>query len=229
MKFSVVTIYIIMAASVLQSGDKYLAAREKMVREQIISRGVSDQLTLKAMRKVPRHLFVPAEYESRAYDDNPLPIGYGQTISQPFIVAYMTEVVKPASHKKALEIGTGSGYQAAILGEIVKDVYSIEIVPELARESAALLESMGYKNINCKYGDGYQGWEEHAPFDIIIVTAAAQEIPQPLIDQLAENGRLVIPVGPPSSVQELILLEKNNGITEEKRLTLVRFVPFRRL
>jgi len=168
MKFSVVTIYIIMAASVLQSGDKYLAAREKMVREQIISRGVSDQLTLKAMRKVPRHLFVPAEYESRAYDANPLPIGYGQTISQPFIVAYMTEVVKPASHKKALEIGTGSGYQAAILGEIVKDVYSIEIVPELARESAALLESMGYKNINCKYGDGYQGWEEDAPFDIII-------------------------------------------------------------
>lgn len=229
MKFSVVIIFLIMAVSALQSDDKYMAAREKMVREQIISRGVSDQLTLKAMRKVPRHLFVPDEYESRAYDDSPLPIGYGQTISQPFIVAYMTEIVKPASYKKALEIGTGSGYQAAVLAEIVKQVYSIEIVPELARESAALLGKMGYENITCKYGDGYQGWKEHAPFDIIVVTAAAQEIPQPLIDQLAENGRLVIPVGPPSSVQELILLEKKNGKTEEKRLTLVRFVPFRRL
>jgi protein-L-isoaspartate(D-aspartate) O-methyltransferase len=229
MSFLVAAIIVIMAASASQSDDKYLALREKMVREQIVSRGVSDQLTLKAIRKVPRHLFVPTEYESRAYDDNPLPIGYGQTISQPYIVAYMTEVVKPASYKKALEIGTGSGYQAAILGEIVKEVYTIEIVPELARESCELLGNLGYKNITCKYGDGYQGWEEHAPFDIIIVTAAAQEIPRPLIDQLADNGRLVIPVGPPSSVQELILLEKKGGKTEEKRLTLVRFVPFRRL
>lgn len=218
-----------MAGSSLQSGDKYQAAREKMVRDQIRSRGVSDQLTLKAMLKVPRHLFVPADYESRAYDDNPLPIGNGQTISQPFIVAYMTEVVKPATWKNALEIGTGSGYQAAVLAEIVNKVYTIEIVPELARESAGRLSRMGYKNIICKYGDGYQGWKEHAPFDIIIVTAAAEEIPQPLIDQLAENGRLVIPVGPQSSVQELILLEKKDGKVEEKRLTLVRFVPFRRL
>lgn len=218
-----------MAASALQTGDKYQVLREKMVRDQIVSRGISDQLTLKAMRKVPRHLFVPAEYVSRAYNDSPLPIGYGQTISQPFIVAYMTEVVKPTSYKKALEIGTGSGYQAAVLAEIVKQVYSIEIVPELAKESAALLGRLGYENISCKYGDGYQGWKEHAPFDIIVVTAAAPEIPQPLIDQLAENGRLVIPVGPPSSIQELILVEKKNGKTVEKRLTLVRFVPFRRL
>ncbi|MZP64821.1 MAG: protein-L-isoaspartate(D-aspartate) O-methyltransferase [Bacteroidales bacterium] len=229
MKSSVVIILFVMAASALQTGDKYQVLREKMVRDQIVSRGISDQLTLKAMRKVPRHLFVPAEYVSRAYNDSPLPIGYGQTISQPFIVAYMTEVVKPTSYKKALEIGTGSGYQAAVLAEIVKQVYSIEIVPELAKESAALLGRLGYENISCKYGDGYQGWKEHAPFDIIVVTAAAPEIPQPLIDQLAENGRLVIPVGPPSSIQELILVEKKNGKTVEKRLTLVRFVPFRRL
>ena len=229
MKSSVVIILFVMAAFALQTGDKYQVLREKMVRDQIVSRGISDQLTLKAMQKVPRHLFVPAEYVSRAYNDSPLPIGHGQTISQPFIVAYMTEVVKPASHKKALEIGTGSGYQAAVLAEIVKEVYSIEIVPELAKESAALLGKLGYENISCKYGDGYQGWKEHAPFDIIVVTAAAPEIPQPLIDQLAENGRLVIPVGPPSSIQELILVEKKNGKTVEKRLTLVRFVPFKRL
>lgn len=229
MRFSAVIIFIMMAGTALQSGDKYQAAREKMVSDQIRSRGISDQLTLKAMLKVPRHLFVPAEYESRAYDDNPLPIGYGQTISQPFIVAYMTEVVLPAKWKKALEIGTGSGYQAAVLAEIVDKVYTIEIVPELARESARRLAGMGYNDIISKYGDGYQGWEEYAPFDIIVVTAAAEEIPQPLIDQLAENGRLVIPVGPQSSVQELILLEKKNGKVEEKRLTMVRFVPFRRL
>lgn len=229
MKSSVVIILFVMAAFALQTGDKYQVLREKMVRDQIVSRGISDQLTLKAMQKVPRHLFVPAEYVSRAYNDSPLPIGHGQTISQPFIVAYMTEVVKPTSYKKALEIGTGSGYQAAVLAEIVKEVYSIEIVPELAKESAALLGKLGYENISCKYGDGYQGWKEHAPFDIIVVTAAAPEIPQPLIDQLAENGRLVIPVGPPSSIQELILVEKKNGKTVEKRLTLVRFVPFKRL
>lgn len=156
MKSSVVIILFVMAASALQTGDKYQVLREKMVRDQIVSRGISDQLTLKAMQKVPRHLFVPAEYVSRAYNDSPLPIGHGQTISQPFIVAYMTEVVKPTSRKKALEIGTGSGYQAAVLAEIVKEVYSIEIVPELAKESAALLGKLGYENISCKYGDGYQ-------------------------------------------------------------------------
>ncbi len=229
MRFSAVIFLVIMTGSAFQQGDKYQAARERMVRDQIRSRGISDQPTLKAMLKVPRHLFVPAEYESRAYDDNPLPIGYGQTISQPFIVAYMTEAVKPSAWKNALEIGTGSGYQAAVLAEIVNKVYTIEIVPELAREAAGRLAEMGYNNVTCKYGDGYQGWEEHAPFDIIVVTAAAEEIPQPLIDQLAENGRLVIPVGPQSSVQELILLEKKNGKVEEKRLTMVRFVPFRRL
>jgi protein-L-isoaspartate(D-aspartate) O-methyltransferase len=218
-----------MKGSILQQDDRFTAAREKMVTQQIISRGVADQPTLQAMRKVPRHLFVPKEYESEAYDDNPLPIGYGQTISQPYIVAYMTEVAKPDPSKTALEIGTGSGYQAAVLAQTVKSVYSIEIVPELAKESAERLKMLGYKNVTVKNGDGYKGWKEFSPFDIIIVTAAAEEIPQPLIDQLAENGRLVIPVGPPMAVQELILLVKKNGKIEKSRLTFVRFVPFKRL
>lgn len=209
--------------------DKFETARNMMVTVQIVDRGVKDQAVLRAMRKVPRHLFVPEEYKSGAYDDNPLPIGYGQTISQPYIVAYMTEVLKPDPSKTALEVGTGSGYQAAILAEIVKHVYSIEIVPELAKESAARLKELGYKNITVKYGDGYKGWQEYSPFDIIIVTAAPEQIPKPLIDQLAENGRLVIPIGAPQSIQELILLVKKNGEIEKSRLTFVRFVPFKRL
>jgi protein-L-isoaspartate(D-aspartate) O-methyltransferase len=213
----------------LNQQDRFQEARESMVRVQIIDRGVKDASVLKALRKVPRHLFVPKEYENEAYDDNPLPIGYGQTISQPYIVAYMTEVAKPDKSKKALEIGTGSGYQAAVLAEVTGKVYSIEIVPELAKESAERLKKLGYNNIMVKYGDGYKGWKEFSPFDIVIVTAAAEQIPQPLIDQLAENGRLVIPIGAPAAVQELILLVKKNGNIEKERLTFVRFVPFKRL
>jgi len=228
-RYILIILLLAMEGFILDQDDRYAAARGKMVIQQIISRGVDDQPTLQAMRKVPRHLFVPKEYQSEAYDDNPLPIGYGQTISQPYIVAYMTEVAKPDPSKTALEIGTGSGYQAAVLAETVKKVYSIEIVPELARESAERLKKLGYDNITVKYGDGYKGWKEFSPFDIIIVTAAAEQIPQPLIDQLAENGRLVIPVGPPMAVQELILLVKKNGKIEKSRLTFVRFVPFKRL
>jgi len=228
-KYFLTILFFTMGGLILHQDDRYSAARERMVTRQIISRGVKDALTLKALRKVPRHLFVPKEYQLEAYDDNPLPIGHGQTISQPYIVAYMTEVVKPSADKKALEIGTGSGYQAAILAEIVNKVYTIEIVPELARESAERLKKMGYQNIISKYGDGYKGWPEYAPFDIIVVTAAPEQIPEPLIDQLAENGRLVIPVGPPSAIQELILLEKKSGKIIKKRLTFVTFVPFRRL
>ena len=209
--------------------DKYQSARIRMVKTQISDRGISNTAVLEAMKKVPRHLFIPGEYEREAYEDYPLPIGYGQTISQPYIVAYMTDIVRPNAKKKALEIGTGSGYQAAVLAEIVEKVYTIEIVPELAKESSALLKKLGYKNIIGKYGDGYKGWPEYAPFDIIIVTAAADHIPQPLIDQLAENGRLVIPVGPPSAVQELILVTRRNGKVEQRRMTFVRFVPFKRL
>jgi protein-L-isoaspartate(D-aspartate) O-methyltransferase len=209
--------------------DKFESIRHRMVKTQIMDRGITNSAVLDAMNKVPRHLFVPKEYENEAYNDYPLPIGYGQTISQPYIVAYMTEAAKPGNRKRALEIGTGSGYQAAVLAEITEKVYTIEIVPELAKESTERLRKLGYKNIISKSGDGYQGWPEYAPFDIIIVTAAAEKIPGPLIDQLAENGRLVIPVGPPSAVQELQLVIKRNGKTETKRLTFVRFVPFKRL
>ena len=229
MKFAFIILSILTGSIMLPQVDKYSSLREKMVKDQIMDRGISDRATLNSMRKVPRHLFVPQNYINEAYNDNPLPIGYGQTISQPYIVAYMTEVSRPTSKKKALEIGTGSGYQAAILAEIVDTVYTIEIIPELAKEASEIFKKLGYKNIVAKFGDGYKGWPEHAPFDIIIVTAAAEQIPEPLIDQLAENGRLVIPVGGPASVQELILVTKKKGKVESTRLTSVRFVPFKRL
>jgi protein-L-isoaspartate(D-aspartate) O-methyltransferase len=227
--FAVLILSILTGNSMLPQIDKYFSLRERMVKEQIIKRGISDKATLSAMKKVPRHLFVPADIKDEAYDDNPLSIGYGQTISQPYIVAFMTEVSRPSPKKKVLEIGTGSGYQAAILAEITDTVYTIEIIPELAKEASDRFKKLGYKNIITRYGDGYKGWPEHSPFDIIIVTAAAEKIPQPLLDQLAENGRLVIPVGEPYAVQELILVVKKNGKTENKRLTFVRFVPFKRL
>jgi protein-L-isoaspartate(D-aspartate) O-methyltransferase len=227
-RIAIIILSLIMGKYVFPQVDKYVASRNNMVKIQITDRGIANAATIKAMRKVPRHLFVSKEYENEAYGDYPLPIGYGQTISQPYIVAYMTEIVRPTEKKKALEIGTGSGYQAAVLAEIVDKVYTIEIIPELARESAARFKKLGYNNITGKPGDGYNGWPEHAPFDIIIVTAAVTEIPKPLIDQLAENGRLVIPVGEQGAIQELILLVKKNGKIEKTRLTFVRFVPFRR-
>jgi len=226
---TLIIILLLISGTAFCQKDKYESERQRMVDNQIAARGISDQATLRAMRKVPRHLFVPALYAKEAYSDRPLPIGYSQTISQPFIVAYMTELVKPAKGKKALEIGTGSGYQAAILAEIVDTVYTIEIVPELAKEAAARLNILGYQNIVAKYGDGYKGWPEHGPFDIIIVTAAADHIPQPLKDQLADGGRLVMPVGNPATVQELILLTKRNGKISEQRLETVWFVPLKRL
>jgi protein-L-isoaspartate(D-aspartate) O-methyltransferase len=220
---------ILIRGSVSPQNDKYSSLREKMVKVQIIDRGITDKATLYAMRKVPRHLFVPTDVIEESYDDSPLPIGYGQTISQPYIVAYMTQVSKPTPKKKVLEIGTGSGYQAAIFAEITDSVFTIEIIPELAEKAAERFKRLGYKNIKAKFGDGYKGWPEHAPFDIIIVTAAAEDIPQPLIDQLAENGRLIIPIGGPYALQELILAEKKHGKISTKRLTSVRFVPFKRL
>jgi protein-L-isoaspartate(D-aspartate) O-methyltransferase len=206
--------------------DKYLSARNNMVTVQITDRGISNGPTIKAMRKVPRHLFVPEKYRDDAYGDFPLPIGYGQTISQPYIVAYMTAAVKPSAKKKVLEIGTGSGYQSAVLAEIAVMVYTVEIVPELADESATRFKKLGYNNIIGRTGDGYLGWPEHAPFDIIIVTAAATEIPKPLTDQLAEEGRMIIPVGGQGAVQELMLLVKKNNRIEKTNLIPVRFVPF---
>jgi protein-L-isoaspartate(D-aspartate) O-methyltransferase len=228
MKYLIISILFGLHFTILQQEDQYAAMRKEMINNQIISRGIRNPLTLKAMQKVPRHLFVPAAYRTRAYEDNPLPIGYDQTISQPFIVAYMTELSKPAKSKKVLEIGTGSGYQAAVLAEIVDKVYTIEIIPQLAKEASARLASLGYKNVFTRTGDGYLGWKENAPYDIIMVTAADDHIPQPLLDQLAENGRLIMPVGSPSSAQQIVLAVKKNGKIEKSKLAMVRFVPLLR-
>ena len=180
------------------------------------------------MAKVPRHEFVPSKLKPLAYTDGPLSIGEGQTISQPFIVAFMTQKLKLKKDDKVLEIGTGSGYQAAILAEIAEQVYTVEIVPSLGIKAGKLLKDLGYTNITIKIGDGYHGWEAQAPFDAIIVTAGAEKIPQPLVDQLAEGGRMIIPVGPHRGVRQLIQLDKRNGKIKKKELMAVRFVPFTR-
>jgi len=198
-------------------------ARERMVREQIESRGVRDPLTLAAMRKVPRHLFVPTELARDAYADHPLPIGHRQTISQPYIVGFMTEALGLEAGATVLEVGTGSGYQAAVLAEIAEKVYSIEIVEPLAVESRERLARLGYANVEVRSGDGYQGWPEAAPFDGIIVTAAAPRVPEPLKEQLTDGGRLVIPVGDES--QHLIVITRRGDGFEERKLLPVRFVP----
>ena len=207
------------------SDSDYKNARDRMVGGQIRARGVRDEKVLKAMSRVPRHLFVPAQYQHLAYTDGPLPIGKGQTISQPYIVAFMTEALHLSPDDKILEIGTGSGYQAAILAEIVQEVYTIEIIPELGNRARDRPEGMGYNNIRGRIGDGYLGWPENAPFDAIMVTAAADEIPQPLIDQLKVGGRLCIPVGGPANVQSLILITKKEKGLEKRNLLPVRFVP----
>ncbi len=211
----------------LQQQD-FAKQRSEMVRSQIVQRGVKDSATLAAMRKVPRHLFVPSQIVKDAYDDRPLPIGFGQTISQPYIVAYMTEIIKLKTDHRILEIGTGSGYQAAILAEIVKEVYTIEIVDTLGKLARNRLELLNYKNITVKIGDGYHGWKDKSPFDAIVVTAAAEHIPPPLIEQLKEGGRMIIPVGSPFMVQQLMLVEKKNGKPRTSSLMPVRFVPFKR-
>ncbi len=204
----------------------YEDQREHMVRTQIKSRGISDAEVLKAMRKVPRHLFVPENYRDQSYSDHPLPIGGGQTISQPYIVAIMTEVLDLNRYDKVLEIGTGSGYQAAVLGEICDSVYSIEVVESLGKKAALLLDDLGYENVFVKTGDGYKGWKEHSPYDAIIVTCAPTEVPRPLIDQLHEGGKMVIPVGE-LYAQELLLLTKEDGEMKQKYLIPVRFVPMK--
>jgi protein-L-isoaspartate(D-aspartate) O-methyltransferase len=225
MKLMFVFLFSVLPVYSFSQADKYMEARMDMVKNQISARGVTDIDVLAAMRKVPRHLFVLPGYEADAYGDYPLPINHDQTISQPYIVAYMTEIARPGKKKKTLEIGTGSGYQAAVLAEIADTVYTIELIKALSVEALARLKRLGYTNIIGKAGDGYIGWAEHAPYDIIIVTAAAPEIPQALINQLSENGRLVIPVGESNSVQELMLIVKKKGKVETKRLAPVRFVP----
>ena len=195
-----------------------------MIDEQLKKRGVESQQVLDAFARVPRHLFVPEEYRTMAYADRALPIGKGQTISQPYIVAYMTEALGLKSTDRVLEVGTGSGYQAAILAEICDTVYSIEIIESLGKKAGKLLKEIGYANIILKIGDGYLGWQAHAPFDAIIVTCAPTQIPEPLKDQLTEGGRMIIPVGE-LYVQELILLEKKNDRLKETKVLPVMFVP----
>jgi protein-L-isoaspartate(D-aspartate) O-methyltransferase len=202
--------------------------RTRMVETQIAARNVADPTVLDAMRSVPRHRFVPDVAPELAYADRPLPIGHGQTISQPYIVARMTELVRPGPADRVLEIGTGSGYQAAVLGEIVDSVYTIEIIPELAATAKKRLDQLGYDNAVVKTGDGFKGWPRRAPFDAIVVTAAPEEIPPPLIDQLADGGRMIIPVGPTGRTQELTLVTKEDGEVSKRQLAPVRFVPFLR-
>ena len=199
------------------------AERDRMVNEQIIPRGIKDPTVLAAMRRIPRHKFVPSRYSVFAYNDGPLPIGHGQTISQPSLVALMTEALDLQGAKKVLEVGTGSGYQAAVLAEIVPDVFTIEIVEPLAAEAAQTLAELGYRNIHTRVGDGYRGWPEEAPFDAIIVTAAPDHVPQPLLDQLAVGGRLILPVG--RYYQTLELHRRTAEGFERKIITFVRFVP----
>jgi protein-L-isoaspartate(D-aspartate) O-methyltransferase len=207
--------------------DKPFAlARQQMVAEQLSGpgRNVTNARVLTAMGKVPRHEFVPEPLRSLAYQDCPLPIGNGQTISQPYIVAFMTEQLEPKPADRVLEIGTGSGYQAAVLAEVVAQVYTVEIIDDLARRAAGDLKRLGYTNVQVRAGDGYKGWPEAAPFDAVIVTCAPEEVPQPLIEQLRDGGRMIIPVGPAWS-QELVLLRKHGGKLERRAVLPVRFVP----
>ena len=213
---------------IAQNGNDFRQRRLDMVERQIRQRGVVDARVLDAMRTVPRERFVPANASSSAYDDTPLAIGLGQTISQPYIVAYMTEALEVSAAHRVLEIGTGSGYQAAVLSTLAREVYTIEIVPELARRAATLLRELGYANVHVREGDGFAGWPERAPFDRIMVTAAPDEIPKPLIEQLATGGRLVIPVGGQGREQWMTIVEKTGIGTVQRRTIPVQFVPFTR-
>lgn len=221
------SLILVLVLALLQ-GEERQSERESMLRDQIEGRGITHRETIRAMRVVQRHRLVPKEQVVNAYKDGPLPIGYGQTISQPYIVAYMTQAIKPEKGLKILEIGTGSGYQAAVLAEIVDQVYSIEIIKPLGERAKRDLELLGYKNIHIKIGDGYFGWEEFAPFDAIVVTAAAEFVPPPLLAQLKDGGRMVIPVGSSFITQQLVLIEKRGEHISSRNLLPVRFVPFTR-
>jgi len=201
------------------------SARKRMVEQQLRARDIVDERVLEAMGRVPRHLFVEPSLERFAYEDRPLSIGVGQTISQPYIVALMTQLLGVQPAHRILEVGTGSGYQAAVLAELAGEVYTIEIIPALAESARARLEALGYRNVRVRQGDGYEGWPEHAPFDGIIVTAGAPQIPPPLIEQLHEGGRIVIPVGAARATQELIVGEKRGGKLQTRSIAPVLFVP----
>jgi protein-L-isoaspartate(D-aspartate) O-methyltransferase len=214
-----------LASSAIPSADASTELRLAMVSQQIEGRGVKDTAVLEVMRRVPRDRFVPANVVSAAYEDHPLPIGSGQTISQPYIVALMTEALKTKPGDKVLEIGTGSGYQAAILADLGAEVYTVEIIPELAQQAGERLRSLGYEKVQLLNADGYYGWEQHAPYDAIIVTAAPDHLPQPLISQLRDGGRLIVPIGPQGAVQTLWLFEKHGDDVQASNLGEVLFVP----
>jgi protein-L-isoaspartate(D-aspartate) O-methyltransferase len=212
-------------SELVQAEDAEVKSREEMVRNQLAAGGIRNPEVLQAMTEVPRHEFVPASLRPYAYADGPLPIGHGQTISQPFIVAYMTQALELGKEDTVLEVGTGSGYQAAILGKLAKEVYTIEIVPPLAESAKVILSKLGFENVHVRLGDGYLGWPEKAPFDAIIVTCAPDHVPEPLVSQLKEGGRLVIPVGTAGGIQQLVLLKKRNGQISKEKMLDVRFVP----
>lgn len=220
----VIILWLILLLPAVGLSQNYEAERSEMVNQQILNRGIRNEQVLNAMESVKRHLFVPQEYRHLSYSDRPLPIGHGQTISEPRIVALMTDYLNLKEHEKVLEIGTGSGYQSAVLAEIVDQVYTVEIVEELAQRARTTLNKLGYDNVHIRIGDGYKGWEAHAPYDAIIVTASPTDIPPPLKEQLAEGGRMVIPVGG-SVYQKLVLLRKKNGKVKQTDVTSVRFVP----
>ena len=225
MKWTVL-FFLLFSISCTQNDPNFDYLRKLMIKNQLQSRGIRDDAVLEVMRSVERHNFVPENYRDRAYSDGPLPIGHGQTISQPYIVAFMTEQLQVSSQHKILEIGTGSGYQAAILGELAKHVFTIEIIPELAEGAKNILNHLSYKNITVRAGDGYKGWPEEAPFERIMVTAAPTEIPQTLIDQLAPGGRMILPVGAQFLVQYLWVIEKDDqGTVTKEKILPVRFVP----
>lgn len=218
-------ILILVATTGLYASGDYKLKRQEMIKKDITARGISDKKVIDAMSKIERHLFVDKRLMDRAYEDNPLPIDEGQTISQPYVVALMTEALKLKASDRVLEIGTGSGYQAAVLAEIASEVYTIEIRKNLAEKSEKLLKNLGYKNIKTKHADGYFGWKEYAPFDAIIITAAANHIPIPLIKQLKEGGRLIIPLGSTIYWQTLTLAVKKKGELDVQQITSVAFVP----
>jgi protein-L-isoaspartate(D-aspartate) O-methyltransferase len=220
-----ILIILLLSALLADAGDEFATMRQQMVGQDLKARGIRDAVVLRVMGEVPRHLFVDERYRERAYGDHPLPIGEGQTISQPYVVALMTEALRLRPGDRVLEIGTGSGYQAAVLSGTVKEVYSIEIRKALADKAAERLTGLGYKNVKVKFADGYFGWEEHAPFDAIIITAAANHIPPPLIKQLKEGGRLIAPLGSTVYVQTLTLATKRKGELDVEQFGPVAFVP----
>ncbi len=226
MKLRLLLIFLSLLANGLWAQQDYVELRKTMVEQQLRARDIYQKATLDAMLKVPRHAFVPDEMKPYAYADRPLPIGEGQTISQPYIVAFMTQAVRLKKTDRVLEVGTGSGYQAAVLSEIVDSVYTIEIVEVLGKRARKQLKALGYDQVQVRIGDGYHGWKEKAPFDAIIVTAGAESIPDPLVNQLADGGKMIIPVGPHRGIRQLVLLEKKAEKIKRRNLMAVRFVPF---